>query len=239
MTNIIPLPIIAGVEIATDDHGRFNLNLLHKASGAEKSNGPSYWLALDSTKKLIDELKQENTEIPVFSAKGRNGGTFAHELLAISYAGWISPSFQLKVNQVFLDYRTGILQPIAVPQTLPEALRLALELAEANAEMKPKVAAYQRLAESEGSLCITDAAKCLQTQPKVLTGWLEAHRWIYRRLGKKDPIAYQDKIQRGLLEHKITTVERADGSEKIVEQVRVTPKGLAELGKRLGEPVAA
>lgn len=27
------LPVIAGVEITTDEHGRFNLNALHKASG--------------------------------------------------------------------------------------------------------------------------------------------------------------------------------------------------------------
>ena len=33
---------------------------------------------------------------------GKTPGTFAHELLAISYAGWISPKFQLEVNRVFL-----------------------------------------------------------------------------------------------------------------------------------------
>jgi len=61
--------------------------------------------------------------------KYRLSGTFAHELLAISYAGWISPAFHLKVNQVFIDYRTGALQP-AIPQTLPEPLRLAAEAME-------------------------------------------------------------------------------------------------------------
>lgn len=34
---------------------------------------------------------------------GKTPGTFAHELLAISYAGWISPKFQLEVNRVFLQ----------------------------------------------------------------------------------------------------------------------------------------
>lgn len=57
----------------------------------------------------------------------RYGGTFAHELLAISYAGWISPAFQLPVNQVFMDYRTGKLAP--KPETdlsRMEILRLAM-----------------------------------------------------------------------------------------------------------------
>ncbi|ENZ1875423.1 hypothetical protein ACGGXQ_002104 [Salmonella enterica] len=33
------LPVIAGVEITTDDAGRFNLNALHKASGAVCQGG--------------------------------------------------------------------------------------------------------------------------------------------------------------------------------------------------------
>lgn len=112
MSNVIKLPVIAGVEITTDEHNRFNLNALHRASGGEKRKGPSYWLALDGTRELIAELESQNTEIPVFNMmRGRIGGTFAHELLAISYAGWISPAFQLQVNQVFLDYRTGKLAP--------------------------------------------------------------------------------------------------------------------------------
>lgn len=101
------LPVIAGVEITTDAEGRFNLNALHKASGAEKKNGPSYWLVLDGTKQLIAELEKQTTQISVVTKEGKNGGTFAHELLAIEYAGWISPSFRLQVNQTFLDFRTG------------------------------------------------------------------------------------------------------------------------------------
>lgn len=44
-------------------------------------------------------------------------------------------------------------------------------------------------------------------------------------------IAYQDKLASGLLEHKVTTVYRTDGSEKSVTQVRVTPKGLTALAR--------
>lgn len=44
---------------------------------------------------------------------------------------------------------------------------------------------------------------------------------------------YQSKVVAGLLEHKVTTITRGDGSEKITEQVRITPKGLAALAKLL------
>ena len=41
---------------------------------------------------------------------GTTPGTFTHELLAIEYAGWISPAFRLRVNQAFIDLKTGQLQ---------------------------------------------------------------------------------------------------------------------------------
>ncbi len=59
--------------------------------------------------------------------------------------------------------------------------------------------------------------------------FLRAKEWIYRRPGNAAWIGYQRRVQQGLLEHKVTTVSRPDGSEKITEQVRVTPKGLQRL----------
>lgn len=128
----------------------------------------------------------------------------------------------------------------AVPQTLPEALRLAADLAEQNAKAEaalaiaaPKAEALDRLSRADGSMCITNAAKDLQVRPKDLFAWLQQHQWIYRRMGGAGWLAYQDRIQAGLLEHKVTTVERSDGSEKVVEQVLVTSKGLAKLAEKL------
>lgn len=98
-------------------------------------------------------------------------------------------------------------------------------------EMRPQVQALERIAISEGSLCITDAAKTLQVRPKDLFQFLNAHHWIYTRQGDGTKIAYQSKLQQGLLEHKTTVVTRTDGTEKTTTQVRVTPKGLTRLAK--------
>ena len=127
-TNNLNCPVIAGIAITVDKKGRYNLNALHKASGGEKKNNPSYWLSLQGTQELILELEQQlsDTEISVSVVQsikgGLNQGTFAHELLAVSYAGWISPKFQLMVNQVFLDYKKGELKNIQQPAKsyLPE-----------------------------------------------------------------------------------------------------------------------
>ena len=106
-------------------------------------------------------------------------------------------------------------------------------------KLKPKAEALDRIATSDGSLCVTNAAKDLQVRPKDLFAWLSSHKWIYKRPGGSGWIAYQDKLQTGYLEHKVTVVTRTDGSEKTTEQVRVTPKGLAKLAKEMNQQAAA
>ncbi|WP_312358846.1 phage antirepressor KilAC domain-containing protein [Mixta calida] len=244
-------PVICGVEITTDEEGRFNLNALHKASGGDGHKRPSKWLATDQAKELISELEKQS---PI-SGLGENiikvikggvaPGTFAHELLAVEYAGWISPAYRLTVNQTFLDYRTGKLKPSFDPVSAlsdAEFLRATLlsyserviALEHRVEEMKPDVEALDRIAKSDGSMCITSAAKHLQVQPKFLFKLMSENEWIYRRAGGKNWLAYQNRIQSGVLEHKVTTIERSDGSEKVVEQVLVTAKGLTRLSKMLG-----
>lgn len=96
-------------------------------------------------------------------------------------------------------------------------------------ELTTSKEALDRIAEADGSLCVTDAAKALQIRPSDLFTWLRRNHWIYRRMGTSHDVGYQSKVGQGLLEHKVTTVYRSDGTEKVTEQVRVTPKGLARL----------
>lgn len=146
---------------------------------------------------------------------------------------------QAEIVRVFDAHLNGSLQPALNPANLSrlqliemamqaEQERLALE--SKVAEIQPKADALDRISTgSDGSLNITDAAKTLQINPKMLFQWMSGHKWIYRRVGGSGWVAYQDKIQAGLLEHKVTVVHREDGTEKITEQVRVTAKGLAKL----------
>lgn len=253
------LPVIAGVEITTDAQGRFNLNALHKASGEAEHKRPSKWLSTEPTKELIAELESQSpseglAQKAVNSVKGGSApGTFAHELLAVSYAGWISPAFQLKVNQVFLDYRNGRLQPIPQfdpatalndPATMRSLLlgytEKVLALEDQIKEIQPKAEALDRISKADGSLCITDAAKLLQiVKPKDLFALLQRESWIFRRTGGTAWLGYQDKVQKGLLEHKVTEVTRTDGSNKVTQQVRITPKGITFLSQLINHQHAS
>ncbi|WP_281545237.1 phage antirepressor [Grimontia sp. SpTr1] len=126
------------------------------------------------------------------------------------------------------NYSTADLSRMDILKLAMQAEEEKLKLQAQVAEDRPKVEAYHLIADSQGSLCITDAAKNLQLQPKALFAWLAANRWIYKRPDGKSWIGYQDKLQRGLLEHKVTTV-----NQRTVEQVRVTSKGLVVLAERL------
>ncbi|EBW8394016.1 KilA-N domain-containing protein [Salmonella enterica subsp. enterica serovar Florida] len=100
------LPVVVGVEIPLDESGRYNLNTIHKASGEGDDKSPGQWLRRKTTKELIKELDanllKNSQDVNLHSAQksinvvngGTNPGTFAHELLAVSYAGWIRASFQ-------------------------------------------------------------------------------------------------------------------------------------------------
>ena len=122
------------------------------------------------------------------------------------------------------------------------ALRLAADLAEQNNQLRlvvteqaPKVEALTRIANARGSMCMTDAAKHLGVQRCKLIDWMKANRWIYRREGCARWLAYQPRMASGWLEHKVTVLGLDDeGDQRLASQVRITPKGLAELAQKMG-----
>lgn len=126
-----------------------------------------------------------------------------------------------------------------IPQSFSEALMLAAQLQAEKEQNAPKVEAFDRLVTvTEGAMNLTNAAKHLQMQPRAFNQFLFAHGWIYKRTVGSAWIAYQDKLQRGYLEHKAHPVTQPDGTEKIYPQVLVTAKGLARLSAMLNKVAA-
>ncbi len=138
----------------------------------------------------------------------------------------------------FRDPMEALNDPSAMRGLLLTYTEKVIALEAKVAEDAPKVEALERISEADGSLCVTDAAKALQVRPKDLFQYLQSHGWIYKRTGSSHYLGYQSKVTTGLVEHKVTTVLRPDGSERITEQVRVTPKGLSRLAQLI-KPAAA
>ena len=132
-----------------------------------------------------------------------------------------------------MDPRRALSDPASLRTLLLENVEKVIALEGAVEEMRPQVQALRRIAIADGSLNITETAKALQVRPKDLFTWLQSNHWIYRRAGGKGYIGYQAKIMTGLVEHKVTTVPRGDGPDKIVEQVLVTTKGLTKLAEAM------
>jgi len=156
----------------------------------------------------------------------------------------LCPEFTARLVDRWQELEAQVAKPIDPMKLLadPYALRNALltysekviELEQQVEVMQPTVKAFDRIAKADGSFCLRDTANNLQMRQSDLIKWLQLNGWIYKRLGNAAWHGYSDKLQAGYLEHKTEVITRPDGSEKITEQVRVTPKGLTKLSKLLG-----
>ncbi|MDX0973556.1 DNA-binding protein [Sinorhizobium medicae] len=135
----------------------------------------------------------------------------------------------IELEGVVADPAAALNNPVMLRSILLQNVEKVIALEAQVSELRPAHEALLRISTADGSLCITEAAKALQMRPKDLFQWLRQNGWIYRRPGAAHDLGYQSKTTAGLLEHKVTTVLRADGSEKMTEQVRITAKGLTKL----------
>jgi len=192
--------------------------------------------------KVLGETSHSfECDLPDVYGRARRGYRFPKReacLMAMSY----SYDLQAKVFDRMTALEAGA-PPVINLRDPRQMAMAALQLIEVNQELQatidqqqhkiaadaPKVEGFDRIASSDGSLCLTDTAKTLQVQPRKLTQLLQEKGWLYRRPMGSGWLAYQERIQQGLLEHKVTTGEKSDGSEWSSTQVRVTAKGLTKL----------
>ncbi|WP_192888367.1 Rha family transcriptional regulator [Paracidovorax avenae] len=145
------------------------------------------------------------------------------------------------VNKRWQELEAMLDQP-KVPQTMPEALRLAAEAieqrdmlalqnkvqAEALAVAEPKARALDLITAGEKAVTMREAAKLLDVKEAQLTGWLHQHGWTYRLNGRW--VARQEHIQGGRLVYKEAKfTDQRTGHEVYAPYCHITPKGLAKL----------
>ncbi len=200
----------------------------------------------DNVKRTIDTLVQKGVIAFPQTEEKATAGRPAIEYVFTGHQGkrdslivvaQLCPEFTAKIVDRWQELETKVGQQVAaIPQTLPEALRLAADLAEQKdriaaqlAIAAPKLEAFDRIAEADGCLGLQEAGKALQQKPNKFIAWLREKGWIYRRAGSKNNLGHSEKVNAGYVTHKVTTVQREDGSEKVVEQALITPKGLARL----------
>ncbi|BDU76265.1 phage antirepressor KilAC domain-containing protein [Mesoterricola sediminis] len=134
-----------------------------------------------------------------------------------------------------------------VPQTLPEALRLAADLeekryalackVESQAEeiqvLEPKAAAADAITRADDSLSMSEAAKTLGIGRQRLFDKMRAWGWIIP--GSGDPTPYQVQIDRGNVTVRVIHYEDQHGRDRIYPKILITGKGLIALHKKLAQ----
>lgn len=108
-------------------------------------------------------------------------------------------------------------------------------------ELAVPASAWQEMAESSGDYAVSDAGKVLSRDPQIdikeqaLFAYMAALGWVFKRDGRWK--AYRTQVSNGRLAEKVGKPYWHEGRGERVNgepTVRVTPKGLAELHRRLG-----
>ncbi|MDK3020959.1 Rha family transcriptional regulator [Pseudodonghicola flavimaris] len=224
-----------GIEIMERDGA-----LLASSREVAKNFGKQHKNVLQAIRNLecSDEFNGLNFQpVEYMDAKGekrteygmtRDGFSF----LVMGFTGREAAHWKEQYISAFNAMEQKLRAPMIDVRDQSQLTQIAIQLIEVNQDqakqieaMREDVEAHERLTKADGSLNVTEAAKTLGVRPKDLFDWLSHNGWLYKRTGSPNWLGYQSKCNSGLLEHKTTTVLRADGSEKITEQVRVTPKG--------------
>lgn len=164
----------------------FSLNDLHVASGGKDKHRPSFFIRLDTTKDLIAEIEQDNSNA-LKVIRGTQGGTYACEELVLAYAMWISPKFHLIVLRAFLAMHRNQPQQLA----LPEPQKFTFEFTEYELEQL----VWLWCGHKQMNTLLGDMIKPLETIGSYFTGMVISHHQEYRRQYKNTLPTIQRLIQ--------------------------------------------
>ncbi|OIN07927.1 KilA-N domain-containing protein [Oceanisphaera psychrotolerans] len=124
------------------EDGYFNMTKAAATFGKEAKE----FLRLPSTIQYMEAMENVGFSHLYEIKRGRNGGTWGHPKLAVFFARWLDPKFAVFCDAVIDDIlnkkaELNITKPeqsmtMQVPQSFPEALRLAAELAEQAAKLE-------------------------------------------------------------------------------------------------------
>lgn len=109
---------LRGKLIHKDTNGLISLNDIWTAGGFSKNQRPSDWLRLDSAKAFIvaampkitgksRSFAKSDVKSVWYSKPGPGGGVYAHPLVAMAYAVYLSPALAVEVKDVFLRYKAA------------------------------------------------------------------------------------------------------------------------------------
>ncbi|WP_375700859.1 phage antirepressor KilAC domain-containing protein [Bartonella sp. AA23NXGY] len=132
-----------------------------------------------------------------------------------------------------INLANALENPLTIKQLLLESINQLEDLRNEVSTLKPKAEALEGLKRSDGLFGLIEAAKMLEVRPKDLTNYLRKHDWVYRRAPGAPLLPYQDKIKKGFMDCPAITIQRPDGTEKVLPSTKITSRGLACLREQI------
>lgn len=225
---------IGGIAIAVDAEGRYCLNDLHKAAGAERRHGPSLWLENQQTKELVVELTDTGNPVSVIKG-GSLQGTYVCKELVYAYAMWISAKFHLQVIRKFdsvtqsAPYSTAVIDPGMATYQRAQALDVATNVADRICNRFPK------LGEEAQQVIFAKIVNPIAGSDVIPLPRLEGRTFSAKEVGEKIGIT-ANKVGRLANEHGLKTPEfgvfvldKSRNSEKQVSSFLYNDAGVERL----------
>lgn len=196
----------------------------------------------------IDSPKLGDHRIQGITVSRDNRGYISEIGLDYNHCMTLISGYSVKLRKSIIDRWQNLESQLQAPALNPanlsrlQLIQIALEseqeriaLEHKVEELAPKADALDRLSLADGEVCLQTAGKLLQQPPNKFIAWLRSlGTWIFKRQGSSRNSAYTDKINAGYLNVRTVTTIMPDGSERVTEQVVVTPKGLTKLAQMLG-----
>lgn len=235
------LVIIENTLVRQDTFGRYCLNDLHRAAVAQgkatESQRPSVFLRSEGISAFVQKLSEALKSASVNIIKGGlESGSWADELVAIRYAAWIEPAFEVQVYEQFRDSVKG------GTNALTEQVQAGLAMLEFyKQEMRPAPSAMLgAMKKLQSSLGMPDIlpAYAIDAPDGSMTGSSEVTHSLTELLslhGKPySAISAFKRLQLlGITERKLRPSSKTPDKEKLFWSL--TEKGL-QFGKNLTDP---
>lgn len=213
--------ILRGKKIRVNKDGFVSLNDIHKAAGFSKNKRPFDWQRLPSTNPLIIATYERVTG-KSRKSKFRTSdvykvvsglGTWAHPILAASYAGYLKPELEVEIKEVWLRYKSA--DPTLADEVLERASPEDNEWAARRAMGRAVRGAYTAELKARGVAAGKDYAICTNATYQGVFGFtakaLKAQKGLKKSASLRDNMSMSELAY--IAASEALSVERMDDED--------------------------
>jgi len=219
-------------------------NVMVNATQMAKSfdKNPTHFLRNKQTLRFMTELQNRNSSDILTVTYGDQGGTWMHEKLALKFAAWLSPEFELwiydRIKELMQHGMTATSETLENMIDNPDLIiQLATKLKEERAQLKvanekieldaPKVNYVKKFFDADGTMSVGEMAKTFGIKPNMMFRMMRDDGYLIIRKGTDWNNPKQQYINAGYLDLKITVKNEIEYT-----QTRITPRGHGYFAKK-------